>query len=494
MPVGWFSVVQKGLFDWGLRNEPDDATDARIWPQPRGRVLGGTSSINGMMYSRGCRADYDGWAALGLQGWSYAEVLPYFKRSECNWRGSGPYHGSGGPLTVSKQYPHSSLHEPILAAASSLGFPNNPDFNGESPAGFGLPDFTVRGGRRNSAADAFLHPVTSRSNLTIVSGAQLTRVIIAGARAIGVEYVSKGRQYRASADREVILSMGAYHSPPMLMLSGIGEATQLRELGIPVVADLPNVGRNLQDHPMVGMAFASAQPVTFEKTLRFDKLAAAGLAWALSGSGPLASQPMTAQGFLNILGNSPCCPDVQVQILHASMMAKPWFPGWRKGAGHHFSVGALQLQPDSRGTVALRSSDPFDPPRLHLRLLKSESDRQAAREMLKFIRTLMETAPASDLVAGCLSDSALDAYVRATIITGSHPVGTCAMAVNGQGVVDAALRVHGIEGLRVVDASVMPRIPRGNTNAPTIMIAEKASDLILGNAPLKPAVLGAMGN
>ncbi|MGN5373577.1 GMC family oxidoreductase [Sphingomonas hankookensis] len=495
MPIGWFSLVRQGRFDWGLRNEPEEATDGRVWPQPRGKLLGGTSSINGMMYSRGVAADYDGWAAAGLAGWDYASVLPYFRRSETNWRGAGDYHGGDGPLRVERQRAAQPFYDGIVAAGRALGYRENDDFNGAGAGGFGMPDFTVHRGRRHSSADAFLAAARSRPNLVVQTGATATRILFDGDRATGVEYARDGQLHRAEADGEVIVAGGAYHSPHLLMLSGIGEAAMLQRHGIGVVADLPAVGQDLQDHPMVGAGYAARGTATFERALRLDRLALAAVDWALRGRGPLAGQPMSAQAFVNVLGDGDW-PDVQVQVSHVSMMAQPWFPLWRKGAGHQIGVGALQLQPEGRGEITLRSADPADAPRVRLGLLATEGDRRAAREMVRFIRRLFATAAASELVSAELfpgpaaqSDAELDAVIRATIMTGSHPTSSCAMAAGNGGVLDAELRVKGVRGLRVADASAIPRVPRGNTNAPAIMIAEKASDLILGRAPLPRAAI-----
>lgn len=493
MPIGWFSLVRQGRFDWGLMNEPEEATGGRIWPQPRGKLLGGTSSINGMMYSRGVAADYDGWAAAGLEGWDYASVLPYFRRSETNWRGANDYHGGDGPLRVERQRAAQPFYDGIVAGGRELGYAENDDFNGRDAGGFGLPDFTVHRGRRHSSADAFLARARGRANLTVETGATATRILFDGDRATGVEYARDGALHRAAADGEVIVAGGAYHSPHLLMLSGVGDAAALRAHGIGVVADVPAVGRNLQDHPMVGAGYAASGTATFERALRLDRLALAAVDWALRGKGALAGQPMSAQAFVNLSGDGDW-PDVQVQISHVSMMAQPWFPLWRKGAGHQIGAGVLQLQPEGRGDVMLRSADPADAPRVRLGLLATDNDRRAAREMVRFIRRLFATGPAAGLVAAELfpgapaqSDADLDAAIRATIMTGSHPTSTCAMAAGDDGVLDAQLRVRGVRGLRVADASAMPRVPRGNTNAPTMMIAERASDMILGLVPLPRA-------
>jgi choline dehydrogenase len=284
----------------------------------------------------------------------------------------------------------------------------------------------------------------------------------------------------------VILAGGAFNSPQLLMLSGIGRARELESAGVAPLHDLPGVGKNLQDHPLVMAGYQASGPHTFDDALRVDRLCAALLRWTLNGSGPLGTHPLTVQGFLRTHSNG-AWPDTQFHVSHASWLARPWFPGWRRGAGHHFTAAGIQLHPGGTGEVTLRSADPRDPPRIRLGLLTDEGDRRAAREMLRFIRQFFATEPASTLVSaelapgpGVKTEAQLDTYIRSTIQTGMHPTGTCAMGTDARAVVDSELKVHGIRGLRVVDASVMPRIVGGNTSAPTMMIAEKASDLILG--------------
>lgn len=490
MPLGWLSLVRSGRFGWGITNEPEESTDNRVWPLPRGKLLGGTSSINGMMYSRGCAGDYDAWAAAGLAGWSYAEVLPYFRRAETNWRGASVYHGAEGPLNVARHPVVEPLYRKAVEAGAALGYPELDDFNGPEAEGFGIPDFTMKSGRRHSTAQAYLRPALRRPNLTVVTGAHFARVALERGRAVAVDYWRGGALHQARAAGEVILCGGALASPQMLMLSGIGPADALKSAGVVPRVDLPGVGSNLQDHPMVSCAFAAAQPVTFEAELRADRLALSTLAWSLRGRGALTSMPMTVQAFLRLCQPDGDWPDVQFQLSHVSMLAEPWHPFWRKGAGHQFTAAALQLQPDGRGEVRLRSDDPMDLPRVRLGLLQTEADQCAAREMVRFIRRFFATPAASSLVAAEImpgdavqSDADLDAFIRATLISGSHQTSTCAMGTGPEAVVDAELRVRGVEGLRVVDASVMPRVPRGNTNAPVIMIAEKASDMVLGRPP-----------
>jgi choline dehydrogenase len=491
MPVAWLAASSTPAFGWGFETEPETAADARVIPQPRGKLLGGTSSINGMMYSRGNPGDYDRWRDLGLPGWSFADVLPYFKRMERSWRGAGPFHGKAGPLTVSRQPPDAFITPRMLQAAAALGYRQVADFHGTDVEGFGLPDFTIRGGRRESTATAYLAAALHRGNLRVQTEAHATRILVEKGRAVGVEYVQRGARRRARAEREVIVAAGAFGSPQLLLLSGIGPPAELAAAGIEPHHALLGVGKNLQDHPLVVGIYRASSPCTFERHLRLDRLALALAAWRLAGAGPLAANPISVQGFVRL---DPCAawPDVQFQVTHVSMLARPWFPLWRAGAGHQFTAVALSLRPAGRGEVTLRSADPFAPPRIRLGLLAADADRRMAREMLKLIRRFFATEPVASLVSGELapgppvqSDAELDAYIRATIQTGAHPTSTCAMGASETAVLDEELRVRGLESLRVADASSMPDVPSGNTNAPAIMIAEKASDLILGKPPLR---------
>lgn len=496
MPVAWMPASNMASLGWGYASEPEPQTLNRAMPQPRGKLLGGTSSINGMLYSRGNAGDYDRWKAQGLEGWGYADVLPYFKRSETNWRGATPFHGGTGPLSVSRQPAHPRITPLMLEAATKLGYASLEDFHGEQAEGFGLPDFTIRAGRRDSTAAAFLEVANTRPNLTVTSNAHTTRVVLEGDRAVGVEYLLGDTLHTARARSEVILSAGAFNSPQLLMLSGIGPTEELQAHGIEVRHALPGVGKNLQDHPLVGAIYQARDTDTFDQVLRLDRLVWSALRWAVSGNGPLATNPLSVQGFVRSHPELQW-PDFQVQISHVSMLARPWFPGWRQGAGHQITAAVLSLRPYGTGAVTLRSADPLAAPKIRLGLGLHEEDRRTARQMLKFLRRFFATEPVASLVNAELApgpqvqtDAELDAYIQATLQTGMHPACTCAMGTGEQAVVDAQLRVRGLQGLRVVDASVMPDIISGNTNAPTIMIAEKAADLILGLPPL-PAETGA---
>jgi len=489
MPLAWMRTLAIPRFNWGTMSEPEPHMDGRVQPLPRGKVMGGCGSINGLMYIRGAAADYDAWRDRGLEGWGYEDVLPYFRRCESNWRGASDIHGGDGPVAVSPLKPHPELLPAMMAAAATFGYGAEPDFNVAAPEGFGLPDVMVRNGVRHSSARAYIDPVRGRRNLRIEQHALVRRIIFEGRRAIGIEYERNGRRALLRARREVVLCGGTFNSPQLLMLSGIGPAAHLRDHGIACLADLPGVGANLQDHPICLTFWQAAKPNTFEKELRADRLCWNILRWALTGKGAAAQSPLTIQGFMRS-GPDQVRPDVQLQISHVSYEARPWFPGIRKGAGHMISSGAILLNPESRGRVSLASADPEAVPRVLLNFMEAEGDRRRLREMIRFQRRFLTAAPARDFVAAELapgpaagSDEAIDAWLRATVMSGAHAAGTCAMGTGPDAVVDAGLRVRGVEGLRVADCSVMPDIVRGNTAAPAMMIAEKAADMILGKSP-----------
>jgi len=495
MPLAWRDTFQDPALGWGYMSEAEPAADNRSIPVPRGKVLGGSSSVNGMMYQRGHAGDYDKWRRLGLPGWSYAEVLPYFNRSESNWRGASVYHGGSGPLTTSRHAPDGFIYPRLIETAEKLGYRHLDDFHGAESEGFSAPDFNTHRGHRASTATRYLRPAMSRRNLTVETNAHTTRVLLDRNRAVGVEYQQHGQLVQVYAGREVILAGGAFNSPQVLLLSGVGPAKELETAAVRVVHELPGVGKNLQDHQSVGVMYAANGPITFENELRWDRMALHALRWRLFGTGPIADLPVAAQGFYRSRPELEW-PDVQFLISPVSMGARVWFPGWRKGAGHVFTMANVVLHPESRGEVTLRSINPKDAPRIRFNLLHAPEDRATFRAMIRFARKFFATAPASSLVAeeklpgvAVQTDDEIDAYVRRMAGTAMHPTSTCAMGIDALAVVDSELKVRGLERLRVVDASVMPTIPSGNTNAPVIMIAEKASDLILGRPALPAAEL-----
>lgn len=489
MPLGFMMTAANPAYDWGYASEPDAKLAGRSLPVPRGRVLGGCSSVNGMIYMRGHSRDYDEWRQRGASGWSYADVLPYFRRMESSWRGKNRYHGDAGPLAVTPVLGEHLLTEPIRRSTLAAGFEESDDLSGERQEGFSACEVTVdRRGRRASTAAAYLRPALRRPNLTLLSHAHATRVVIENGRATGIDYLHQGRAARVRARKEVVLSGGAYNSPQLLMLSGIGPAAQLAGHGISPVVDAPGVGRDLSEHPLVYMTFAAREPATFLRALRFDRAALSVLRWAATGKGAFASQ--ITSGIL-MLRSRPELerPDLQLVFLPVRLDAKLWHPLGARQA-HVLSVMVMQLHPESRGTVTLRSADPMDKPRIDLNLLSTPADFADIREGIGAVRRIFAQPPLRDMVKAEIApgnDTDLDDFIRNNLKITQHPTGTCRMGDDREAVVDSELRVKGVAGLRVVDASVMPTIPGANINAAVIMVAERASDLIRGIPPLPRA-------
>lgn len=484
MPLAWFEAMKTPGISWGYLSEPELHCDNRRIPAPRGKLIGGCSSINGMMYSRGHPGDYDQWAQMGARGWSHDEVLPYFRKSESNWRGPSEHHGGDGPITVARHASDAVVYPALMATAQKRGWQQLGDFHGEDREGWSAPDFTVHRGRRASPAARMLRPAMARPNLTVVSQALTHRIVIEGARATGIVYEREGQVHEARAAGEVIVSAGTFNSPHLLMLSGIGPADALRKHGIDVVCDLPGVGSSLQDHASIGMVHKASGPFSFDRELRLDRFALSLLRWQLFGTGPAGGLPVGAQGFLRTREGLDR-PDLQLLINPLAMDSRLWFPGWRARKGDYLSLSAVLLHPESRGRVALKSADPRDKPAIHLNLLATDGDRASFRRFVRFTRDFLADSPASGLIdhevvpgPEVQSDAEIDAFVRQRIGTAMHPTSTCAMGGGAMAVVDPALCVRGVQGLRVVDCSVMPVIPGGNTNAPAIMVAEKAADMI----------------
>jgi choline dehydrogenase len=476
-----FSRLFKTSVDWQLHTEPQGHLRQRRLYWPRGKVLGGSSSINAMIYMRGHCQDYDDWHALGNDGWSFADVLPYFKKSENQQRGASEYHGIGGPLDVTDLPAPNILTRAFLQACTQVGLPSNDDFNGPKQEGVGLNQVTVKAGRRVSAARAYLAPARRRPNLTIVTGAHATRALMEGSRAVGVEYLWCGRLRQARAGREVILCGGAVHSPQLLMLSGIGPRQHLEALGIPVRIDLPGVGQNLQDHVLIGACYACTKPVTLDRAATLQNFLRA---W-FQRKGPLISNVAEAGGFVRTeprLGR----PDVQLYFTPAYYIEH----GFVRPPGHGFCLGVCLLRPRSRGEITLAGRDPRQPPRVQPRYLDDPADLPPLVAGLQLVRRIAQ-APAfapyrgTERLPGAhvATDEQLAEDTRNRLETLYHPAGTCKMGKDALSVVDPCLRVHGVTGLRVADVSIMPALIGGNTNAPAIMIAEKAVDLMLERSP-----------
>ena len=488
MPLAWRDAFLDPRTSWGFETEPEEFADGRRVPAPRGKVLGGSNSVNGLMYMRGCPADYNDWARRGLPGWDYEGVLPYFRRSESNWRGVSRFHGGTGPLTTARHETDDYIYPRIIETAETLGFKHLEDFHAEDIEGFTVPDLNYHAGERGSTVARFLRPAMSRGNLSVRINTLVHSLLLENGRCVGVRAETNGTVQDIRCEREVILSAGTFNSPQLLQLSGIGAPADLEPHGITVRHALPGVGANLQDHQSAGMEFAASGEFCFDSKLRYDRLALSVLQWKMFRNGIIARAPISAQGLVR---TSPDLdrPDLQMLVSPVSMFARSWFPGWRKGVGHVLSLANVLLHPRSRGKVSLRSADPRAKPKIQLNLLQAEEDREGLRNIVKFVRRFFATAPSSELVAAELkpgpsvqSDAEIDAWVRASVRTAMHPTSTCAMGVDDKAVVDGQLRVHGLSGLRIADASIMPDIVGGNTNAPTIMIAEKAVDLVLGRA------------
>lgn len=490
VPLAVGRLHEHRMFDWGLDSEPEPALGGRTIDAIRGRVLGGSSSINYMNCTRGHRGDFDRWACSGAPGWSWRDVLPYFRRSE-RWDGPpGPARGSTGPTGVQPQRFEDPLLDAWLAAATDAGYPRTDDFNSGEPVGFGRGHCFVSGGRRMSSARAYLHPVRGRRNLEVRTGVLATRLLLEGGRATGVEYRAGGTLMQARAAGEVLVCAGTFNSPQLLMLSGIGPADVLEPLGIRTIADLP-VGRNLQDHAAVSIAFERREAGPFHATMRADRIAFAMLRAYLAGTGPGTMLPTALYAFLQTLPESQV-PDIEFMFRCAPLHPEPWFPllrpAWRDG----FSIRPALLHPRSRGEVVLRSADPSDKVRIRFNLLSDEHDRRTLADGVERAMALSMSDALAPFRGRMITDGAdlssparIDAWLRRTAISVHHPAGTCRIGEAGDAaaVVDPQLRVHGFDRLRVIDASVMPDLPSAHINAAVLMIAERGADLAQGRAP-----------
>ena len=479
MPAGLARLVGNRRLDWRYHTEPEPELEQRRLYWPRGRVLGGSSSINAMCYVRGHPLDYDEWGAATSGAWRFAAVLPYFLKAEDQARGASTWHGVGGPLAVTDLRYRNPLSAVFLEAATACGLALNDDFNGPRQAGVGFYQVTQRNGRRCSAASGYLRPALSRASLTVRTDCLVERIVFQASRATAVQYLEQGTRTRARATREVLLAAGAIGSPQLLLRSGVGPADELRALDIPVVADLAEVGANLQDHLDFCTLYQSRVPVTYDFN-RWQELAVL-LRYRLTRSGPGASNIAEAGGFLSSTRASDARPDIQLHFVPAQLDDH----GRNRLPGHGFTLHACVLRPGSRGRVRLRSARAEDPPRIEPRYLSDPRDLPVLLEGIRRSREIIHAPPfaafrGAEVFPGgdVRSDEELTRVVRRKAETLYHPAGTCRMGSDARSVVDEALRVRGVSALRVIDASVMPRLIGGNTHAPTTMIAEKAADLL----------------
>jgi len=482
IPIGYAKTMFHPVYNWGFYTDPDPGMNDRRIYWPRGKVFGGCSSINGLIFIRGQRADYDAWASAGNTGWGWDDVLPYFRRAESNDLGAGPTRGTDGPLSASSIKARHPLTEGFIGAAKELGVPHIPDFNTGDQEGVGYYQLTTRKGLRCSTAVAYLNPAKRRPNLTIEAQAQAEKILFEGTRAVGVQYRQNGQSQTVKAKREVILSAGALQSPQLLQLSGIGPSPLLKKFNIAPVHVLPGVGENLQDHLQIRLIYECTQPITTNDELRSPlRKLRMGLQWLLTRSGPLAIGINQGGLFTRVLEQSDT-PDIQYHFGTLSADSAG-------GSVHPFSgftMSVCQLRPESRGYVRITSSDPLQPPSMQPNYLSTELDRKTVIAAVRYTRKLAASGPLKRLIRSeyrpgneTQSDEQILEFCRQYGATIFHPSGTCKMGNDPLAVVDARLRVHGVQGLRVVDCSIMPTLVSGNTNVPVVMIAEKASTMIL---------------
>lgn len=487
MPAGVGELLKGGPYNWEFNTAPEQHLDNRSLYWPRGRGLGGSSTINGMIYVRGHARDYDDWESLGNPGWGYADVLPYFKKSMNQERGANAFHGINGPLDVEDPKSKHPLFDAFIQAGTQEGYRLNTDFNGEQQEGVGPYQLTIGNKKRCSAAVAYLMPVAERKNLTIETGAHVSKIIIEQGSAVGVRYSTQGKIKEARCSKEVVVSAGAVQSPQILMLSGVGDSESLNHFGIQVKKHLPGVGQNLQDHLDVCVQHYCTQPITLFSQTKLQNKISTLLRYLFFKTGPACSNGLEAGGFVKSMPSLER-PDIQLHFIPAFMLDHARQPG----PGHGYMLHACQLRPESRGYVSLNSNHPKDPPVIQPNYLSAAKDIDVMVAAVKIARSIM-AARAFDPYRGAeylpgasvQTDEQIMDYIKQRAETIYHPVGTCKMGQDKMAVVDADLKVYGVRNLRVVDASIMPTLVGGNTNAPTIMIAEKAADLMLGLPALK---------
>jgi choline dehydrogenase len=485
IPLGFSRTYIDPVVNWKFESAPQPTLDNRQLYLPRGKTLGGTSSINGMVYIRGNHADYDEWRQRGCTGWDWDSVLPYFRKAQNQTRGASEYHGTGGPLNVSDHKGGHELPEALLSAAEQAGIPRNHDFNGANQEGCGYYQTTTSNRRRWSTAKAYLEPARGRANLTIRTGAHATKIVITNGRATGIEYTTPQGRQTAAARREIVVSGGTYGSPQLLLLSGLGPAQHLQDMGIPVIRDMPAVGANLHDHFNTYMSWRCTRAITLNDLENsWPRKISAGIRYGLFRSGPMASNGIHV-GLFTRSDSRLERPDLQINLLEWSTLERTKdrvvphrFPG--------FTLSPVHLKPDGRGTVRLASPDPLASPSILFDFLRTDYDMRAVVTGIRLARTIAAQPALRPYVAqeiapgpGVTSDDDMAAFVRQTGVSNHHPSSTCAMGTGSNSVVDPRLRVRGIAGLRVADASIMPSVVAGNTNAPSIMIGEKAAAMVL---------------
>ncbi len=491
IPLGMGKMHEYHMHDWGMETEPEAALNNRRIEASRGKVLGGSSSVNVMAYTRGHRGDYDRWSRSGAKGWSYSEVLPYFKRCESWIEGESAWRGGQGPLGTEWAKTDDPIFPAWVDAARQAGLPFTPDYNGANGEGFGKSQYTIRNGRRSSSATAFLKPARKRPNLKVEVKAHALRILMQGTKAIGIEYEHHGLLVQAHAEREVILSAGTFNTPHLLMLSGIGPADHLRDMDIPVIADLP-VGYNLQDHLAVLIMFTRKDQGSFHAAMRFDRMALSMLQAYVFGTGAGTIVPGGLHAFIKTSDDQPV-PDIEFMFRGAPTDARLWFPGLAAPYLDGYGIRPCLLHPESRGRLLLRSKDARDPIRILYNFFSEPNDLPKLMQGFKLAREVayqsaldpyrgVEKTPGDKVK----SDAEIEAYIRRSAVTAHHPAGSCSMA-GPHAVLDPDMKVKGIENLRVVDASAMPDMVGAHINACVLMMAEKGSDLIRGHAPLTPS-------
>jgi choline dehydrogenase len=490
MPSAFSLPMNTKKYNWRYETVAEPHLDNRRLHCPRGKVLGGSSSINGLVYIRGHACDFDEWESLGAKNWSYRNCLPYFKRAEQYKFGGDDYRGGAGPLSTNNgNNMQNPLYGAWVEAGAEAGYIKTDDCNGYMQEGFGAMHMTVKDGVRWSTANAYLRPAMSRPNLTVITHAMTRRILLEGKRAVGVEYDQGGQTHKVMCNREVLVASGPIGSPHLLQRSGIGPAAVLKNAGIEVRHDLPGVGENLQDHSEIYIQYACKEPVTLNGKMNLLGKALIGLRWLLFKDGLGASNHFEAGGFIRS-SKGLRWPDIQFHFLPAAMR----YDGDKPFKGHGFMVLTGPNKPKSRGHVRALSADPYQHPQIRFNYLASEEDREGFRRCVRLTREII-AQPAMDRYRGeelapgpqVQTDEEIDAFVRANMESTMHPCGSCRMGEDDMAVVDSALRVHGLQGLRVIDSSVFPSEPNGNLNAPTIMLAERAADLVRGRQPLAPA-------